>query len=730
MAVDIGPKIGIDGEKEYRQEINNIITQAKTLSSEMKAVTSSFDKNTSAEEKATKTSEVLTKQIETQEKRIDLLKSMLDKSKEATGENSNETLKWQQAVNNATAELNGMRTKLSDLNGGLDDTSENLQEVSENTEDAGKNALSFGDIVKANVISDAIIKGFDLLKSAVSGLASAFKEVAFESAFYADEIATMSTVTGLSTQTLQEFTYMAELVDTSVSTITGSMTKMTKTMASAQSGSKTAKASFKELGVEFANADGSLRSTEDVFYDVIEALGKVDNEAELDAMAMNIFGKSAKDLKPLIDAGTEGIEAFRKEAQEMGYVLSDEQLGALLEVSDGYERFKNQVTALKNQIGVGLAPAMEKLMGALREWIAQIDWEAVGEQIGGLLDNFVTALTSVDISELIDNIANGVLNFIETLRGFDFKGFFETVQNVINFVSTYGGTIVTIIGSIGAVIAGLKLGALATSVLPALSASIGAIAGPIGIAIGAVTAVAYAVTHWSEVSELMEKLWQKAGEVIATIFTKLYESISTTVTNMKTAVHDKFIQMKDKIVEIGNNIKTKFTDAIVALKNGIGEKVAGVKQAVVDGIQGALDFITGIPSKMWNWGADMINSLVDGIKSKISAVTSAVSDIAGKIASFLHFSEPDVGALSNFHTWMPDFMAGLAQGIDDNSYLVENAIGRLADKMALNEDSTSVNYGGVVINMNVPQGADGRQLVDQIEQELTQRLIRRKAVFE
>lgn len=729
MAVDIGPKIGIDGEKEYRQEINNIITQAKTLSSEMKAVTSSFDKNTSAEEKATKTSEVLTKQIQTQEKRVDLLKEMLEKSKEATGDNSNETLKWQQAVNNATAELNTMRTKLTDLNSGLDDTEQNMQDVAEKTDDAGKQALSFGDIVKANVISDAIVKGFDVLKNAVSNLATAFKDMAFESAFYADEIATMSVVTGLSTQTLQEFTYMAELVDTSLSTITGSMTKMTKTMASAQSGSKTAKQAFKDLGVEFKNADGSLRGTEETFYDIIEALGKVDNEAELDAMAMNIFGKSAKDLKPLIEAGAEGMEAFRKEAQEMGYVLSDDQLEALLEVSDGYERFKNQVTALKNQIGVGLAPALEKLMEALRGWIAQIDWEVVGEQIGGLFDDLVETLTSVDLSELIDKIANGFVEFVETVRSFDFTGFFESVRSFTTFFNKYGKTIATVIGGIGAVIVGLKLGALVTSI-SGLGTTIGALAGPIGIAIAAVAAISYVVENWGEISEKAKQIWEKAKEAIATTFNQLKEKVSTTVESMKTAVRDKFSALKDKIFEIGNNIKDNFVESIAKMKDGVSEKIGNVKTAITDGIKGAVDYITGLKDKMWNWGADMIGGLVDGIKSKVTKVTDAVSGIADKIASFLHFSAPDVGALSNYETWMPDFMRGLAEGIDDNSYLVENAVDRLAGKMAMNEDRTSVNYGGVVINMNVPQGTDGRQLVDQIEQELTQRLIRRKAVFE
>lgn len=97
------------------------------------------------------------------------------------------------------------------------------------------------------------------------------------------------------------------------------------------------------------------------------------------------------------------------------------------------------------------------------------------------------------------------------------------------------------------------------------------------------------------------------------------------------------------------------------------------------------------------------------------------------MSSYLHFSEPDVGALSDFHTWMPDMMRGLAQGIDDNLYLVDNAISRVADTLGIG--GTNVSYGGVVINLNVPQGANGQQIVSEIETELANRTMRRKAVF-
>lgn len=114
MAVNIGPKIGIDGESEYRKQIQGIIQQQKTLASEMKAVTAGFDSNTSAQKKAKAQAEVLTKQVKTQTQRVDALKDMLEKSKKEFGENDTRTQKWQQAVNEANAELKQMQKELKE----------------------------------------------------------------------------------------------------------------------------------------------------------------------------------------------------------------------------------------------------------------------------------------------------------------------------------------------------------------------------------------------------------------------------------------------------------------------------------------------------------------------------------------------------------------------------------------------------------------------------------------
>ena len=117
--------------------------------------------------------------------------------------------------------------------------------------------------------------------------------------------------------------------------------------------------------------------------------------------------------------------------------------------------------------------------------------------------------------------------------------------------------------------------------------------------------------------------------------------------------------------------------------NAIKSTVSGIYNSIREGFNNAVSFITGLASSAWQWGADIINGIVDGIRSCIGAVTDAVKDVAGTIKSFLHFSVPDEGPLTDFESWMPDFMEGLAQGIEKSKGLVKDAVDSVAQDMVL-----------------------------------------------
>ena len=140
------------------------------------------------------------------------------------------------------------------------------------------------------------------------------------------------------------------------------------------------------------------------------------------------------------------------------------------------------------------------------------------------------------------------------------------------------------------------------------------------------------------------------------------------------------------------------------------------------------DAVKNMALQAFTWGADLIQGLINGIKSKIGAITEAVSGVASKIKSFLHFSVPDEGPLTDYETWMPDFMKGLAAGIERNKHLVTDAVRGLAGDMVLsptaNMAASGGGYGGMsqVININISANIasdmDIRHVAERLGQEL------------
>ena len=360
MPVDIGPKIGIDGEKQFRKDIADINQSLKTMASESKAVASSFDETTTAEEKYAKQAEVINRQIEAQKDKLALLEKGLMESAAKYGEADARTQKWQQAVYDATTALNEMESGLDGLNDGVEENVDSL-------EDAEDAATGWADVMKGQLLADAVKAGLSAIAGLIKDAASALWDASKAGAAYADNIITLSATSGLSTDVLQEYQYMADLVDVSVDTITGSLTKLTSNMNKAKDGTGDAADAFAELGVSIKNENGQLRKNEDVFNDVIDALGKIDNETERDAKAMTILGKSAKDLNPMIKAGKDSLEALAKEAHDTGYVLSGDALTALNKQQDAMDRFAKRTEAASNAFAVSLAPTVAKVYDTLND---------------------------------------------------------------------------------------------------------------------------------------------------------------------------------------------------------------------------------------------------------------------------------------------------------------------------------------------------------------------------
>ena len=398
---NINTRFTLSGEKEYKQAISEIGSGMKVLDSEMRKVSSAYAQNADSVEALSAKNDVLGRKISTQTEKIEYLRAALQQSAEKYGEADKRTMQWQTSLNNAEAELNNLNNQFD----------ENKQKIADSRKEMGnlgdvvngltsKLGIQLPDSMKSSMnamgsldaSSLALAGGFAAVAAAIVKAEKAMISMTKESAAFADNIITLSMQTGQSTQQLQEFAYASELIDVSVDTLQGSLTKLTNNMQDTMNGTGNAKASFEALGVSVTNADGSMRSANDVFYETIDALGQVKNETERDAMAMDIFGRSAQDLNPLIIQGSKTLKAYADEAHNMGYVLDDEALSALGAVDDAYQRLQKTQEGVKNQLAVEFAPYLEEFYGDATQGVKDLG-KAIKDS--GIVDAFGMLLETV-----------------------------------------------------------------------------------------------------------------------------------------------------------------------------------------------------------------------------------------------------------------------------------------------------------------------------------------------
>lgn len=188
---------------------------------------------------------------------------------------------------------------------------------------------------------DAAGKGLKIYAGTAAATGTALAGLTVKAAGAADDINTLAAQTGLSTEQIQKFQYASDIIDVPIETLTGSMAKLTKNMATAQKGTGSAADAFKTLGVSIKDdATGELRNNQDVFNDAITALGKMENGTQRDALAMQIFGKSAQDLNPLIKGGADTLKKLGDEAEAAGLILSQQALDNLNGFNDSMDILK------------------------------------------------------------------------------------------------------------------------------------------------------------------------------------------------------------------------------------------------------------------------------------------------------------------------------------------------------------------------------------------------------
>ena len=399
--------------------LRQIKNSTKDIDAELKQVNKALKFNPTSVELWRQKQDLLRQKIKQTEDNLKQLKN-IQAQMDAQGID-----KQSEAYRRISREITESESKLKSFNTELRKIGQvNLRAMSEQFKDMGNKLTAAGQSMRG-------------ISTAAAALAASLGALTVKSGKWADDINTMSKRYSIGTKDLQMYAAAADLVDTSVEAIAGSHIKLEKQMLTASKGTGAAAEAFKTLGVEVTDANGNLREGDAVWQETIAALGNLENETERDALAMQLMGRSASELNPLIE---DGGEAYQQLAETMAKYnldfIDQETLDQANAFNDSLDTIKAVSLVAFQQLGTQLAaylaPAMEKVVdvvGRLANWFSQLSprTQAI---IGG-----IAAVVAV-VAPLL--IGLGKVSF--------------AISSIISLVAVIGPAIAGVVAALGPVI--------------------------------------------------------------------------------------------------------------------------------------------------------------------------------------------------------------------------------------------------------------------------------------
>lgn len=667
--------------------LNDVNKEIRTTDSALREVDKALKLDPSNVELLAQKEQLLNKQIEQTREKLELQAQAAEEAAKALEEGTitqEEYAKLAAQVSTTASKLDELESSASGASGELQETGQAAEEAGDEAEDSGDKFEAWGEIVKG--AAEVAVAGIAAVTAAVVATATALSDATINTASLADEILTMSSVTGVSTDTIQAMNYASELLDVSTETMTGSMTRLIRTMSNAQDGSESAIEAFDSIGVAITNADGSLRDSEDVFWDIIDSLGNMSNETERDAAAMELLGRGARELNPLIEAGSGAFEDLREEAEQTGYIMSGETLDAFGELDDNMQRMRNGATAARNAIGGILLPVLTNL----------------SSQGVSLLNDFTNAVldTDGDLSQLGSVIDEMVPQVIELLN--------EYIPMLIDI----GGTII---------------GTLASALLDNMGLILSS-AGELILTIGQGI-----IDHLGDLAPIIaDLLVQTANFIVNNLNTVLLaaiqiviaitEGIAQAAPELIPAIVDCVLLMCQTL--LGPECLPQLIVAAQELLMGIVEGLIRATPDILASIPPLISAIIESFSQLgpmlvdnaYDWGYDMIISLINGMEESLPALASGAAGVAGTLAAYLHHTTPDKGPLKDDDKWGSDFIDNFIQGMDSEDLALERSLYGVANTIYNGMDYTSqlagissqlagIGVGGIMQPINIYIGS-------------------------
>ena len=704
MATNIGPKISVEGEAQYRKQMAQIIAQQKALAAEMKATVSGFTSAASAQEKARASASVLDRQIANLTDALKAQQGQLDKAEAKYGSSSKEALAYRTAVYNTTAELNKLKNQLGGTADAVEDTGDAMEE-------AGRQGVRFGDLIKANVISDFIVDGLREIASAAKDMAASFvqsaADVRAETAQYAQ---TFGELAGEADAAIQQVADSANTLPSLLKPAATSIYAFARSSGADTAQAMDLMAQSMQVAVDAAAYyDRSLSDVTETLqsflkgnYENDAALGVSATEATRNAQAMEMFGQAFNDLTEI--QKQQALLQMVVDAQELSGAM-----GQAAREADGWQNVQGnlneawrQFAAVKGQAMLdAIIPAMQEVTslltgltdGSLSAGQAmQQAFAFASQQAGQLVAQLPQALSGLGglgasiasgLSAVLPQVQAAASDLLATLK----QGIEANLPQLMD----------TGLKALTNFTAGLResAGQLVDQGL-SLIVSLAE-----GIAQGLPSLIEQApriVTNLAGViNDNAPKILAAGVQIIAALAKGLIQAIPTLVANIPeilNAIVNVFLAFnwlnlgKQLVTAIGNGIK------------GAGSFLSGAAKEVVNTLYNG---VKQLPQTMLNMGRQMIQGLINGIRGMIAGVKDNIAEVAyGAVSTLKNIlgihspstvaEEIGVNLMRGLAIGMKDGSGEVMETVDDLAAELENRFQSLRQALSTAQDVSDLEY--------------------------------------
>lgn len=416
-------KLEVSGEQQYKNAIAEINRGIGVLNAEMQKVNAEFEDNADSMQGLTARTDVLNRRLETEKDKVAALKDALGYAVRTHGEASKEAMSYQAALYKAEAQVSKTENAIRENTEALNQQDEAMEDSAEEMTKAGdvadKLAGKFG-ITLPDSLKKALDNTTSFSRGTVVAMGAAAAAVAAvvaveqklldmtrEAAEKAKDTENRALISGVSPEEIQQLEYASTIIGVSTDKINDAQKTIITNMQQAKDGSEAYMEMFARLGVQITDTSGQLRDSNEVFYEVLDSLGAIENRTERDAAAMALMGESARELNPIIAQGSGVLQQYATDAQDVSYVLSTDQVAALAAVDEKYQELQLRQEAVRKQLAAEFAPTAEKVYDAFGEFVTDageaLDRSGIARNLGSILES------AVSILEPLGTLTNAIL---------------------------------------------------------------------------------------------------------------------------------------------------------------------------------------------------------------------------------------------------------------------------------------------------------------------------------